>query len=97
MDTNLRINIDDISKIKKASADQERDRIIEKNRALFKKQLANFKKIETRGPIRPPIPSVKSHRLLNVKKFFRAAGTNLFKRLKIFYAKVRNRIKGEND
>ena len=93
MGTNLTINIDDVSKIKKATTDQDRDRIIEKNRALFKKQLVNFKKIETRGLIKPPIPLAKSPMLLRTKKFFRKAGINLFEQLKIFYMKIRNRIK----
>jgi hypothetical protein len=91
--TSLRISIDDLKKINEVGVDQEKDRIIRENRALFKKQLTNFKKIETRKLIKSPIPLVKHPFLLRAKNFLKLVGTSLFKHLQIFCVKARNRMR----
>jgi hypothetical protein len=90
----LRINIDALKDtIDKVDAEPEKESAIEENRTLFRKQLKDFKKIESRSFIKPPYPPLKPSTLLRVKKIFRFIYASVWVRVRLFFGRIRKRTR----
>jgi hypothetical protein len=92
--TYLKINIEAIKNtINKVELDNEKERVIQENRMVFREQLEDFKIIESRRFIKYTYPHPKSSTLSRIKKLFRLIGINVYRRLLIFSRKIKNRVR----
>jgi len=92
--TGLRINIDALKDtIDKVGAEQEKESVIEESRTVFRKQLEDFKKIESSRFIKPPYPPLKPSTLLRAKKIFRLVRASVCVRVRVFCVRVSKRIR----
>jgi hypothetical protein len=90
--TGVRIDIDNLkNSIDKLSVDYEKETVIQENRMIFKRQLEDFKIIESRRLIKHTYLPPKSSTLTRAKKFLRKVSTLAYRRLLIFRDKIRKR------
>ena len=90
----LKINIDALKDtIDKVGVEQEKESVIEESRTVFRKQLVNFKKIESSRFIKPPYPPLKPSTLLRAKKIFRLVRASVWVRVRVFCGRVSKRIR----
>jgi len=94
MNTYLEININALKdSIDKMGADQEKVSVIEENKAVFRKQLEDYKTIESTSFVKPVYPSLKPSNLLRAKKFFWLVCVSVSMRVRVFCVKLRKRIR----
>jgi hypothetical protein len=90
--TGVSIDIDNLkNSIGKLNVDYEKETIIQENRMIFKRQLEDFKIIESGRLIKHTYPPPKSSTLTRAKKFLRKVSTIAYRRLLIFSDKIRKR------
>ena len=90
----LRINIDALKDIiDKVDLEPEKESAIDETRTLFRKQLQDFKKIESRSFIKPPYPPPKASTLLRAKKIFRLIHAIVWVRVRLFFGRISKRIR----
>ena len=90
----LRINIDALKDIiDKVDLEPEKESAIDETRTLFRKQLQDFKKIESRSFIKPPCPPLKPSILLRAKKIFRLIHVIVWVRVRLFFGRISKRIR----
>jgi len=90
----LKINISALKDtIDKVGVEQEKESIFDESRTVFRKQLEDYKKTETKRLIKPSYPPLKPSNVLRAKKFFRLVQARVWERIRVLFGRIRKRTR----
>ena len=90
----LKINISALKDtIDKLGVEQEKESVFEESRMIFRKQLEDFKKIDSSRFIKPSYPPLKPSTVLRAKKFFRLVQARVWERIRVLFGRISKRTR----